>query len=111
TQRQGRQAVKRDAAPIGIDRRGLILQNFVTCVQKAGLQNCSYELAHAQLGVDAFTVILQRQELKEAGKLKALPVASQLAADKSYVDAAGKLYDGLQNLVRAYEKSESSGKR
>jgi len=40
-----------------------------------------------------------------AGKLPPLPEASQAAAEKSYVEAATKLCDGLDAVMKSYEKS------
>jgi hypothetical protein len=46
-----------------------------------------------------------------AGKLPPLPEASQAAADKSYVKAETKLCDGLDALMKSYEKSSDERAR
>jgi hypothetical protein len=49
-------------------------------------------------------------ELEKAGKLPGLPPASALAADKSYIEAAERLTDGLERVMTGYGKSDDPRK-
>jgi hypothetical protein len=71
----------------------------------------SYEAAHARLILEAVRAAHERQSLWAAGKLPPLPAASQAAADKSYMDTATKLYDGLAALMKSYEQSSEERAR
>jgi hypothetical protein len=66
----------------------------------------SYEARHARLIVDYLSAVHERQRLKAARLLPPLPPASQLAADKSYLEAAERLAQGLQTLLRSYQTSK-----
>jgi len=68
----------------------------------------SYEAAHAQLILDCAQVVPARQELLSAGKIHHLPEASQIAADKSYLETVTKLCDGLDSVMKSYEQSPDS---
>ncbi len=59
-----------------------------------------YPTAHRRLIEDAKRVVEERKKLAAAGKLPALPPASQAAADKSYLDTVEKLERGLETFVR-----------
>jgi hypothetical protein len=65
----------------------------------------SYEAAHARLILDALSAAHQRQGLLAAGKLPRLPEVSEAAADKSYEETVRRLLDGLDALMKSYEKS------
>jgi hypothetical protein len=64
-----------------------------------------YERSHAALCRDAIDVVFEHQTKLASGEIKRLPETSQKAADKSYVDAANRLFDGLDDLMRSYKKS------
>ncbi len=66
----------------------------------------SYEAQHARLIVDYLDAVHKRQRLKAAGLLSPLPPVSQLAADKSYLEAAERLAQGLQAVLRSYQTSK-----
>jgi hypothetical protein len=65
----------------------------------------SYEAAHARLLLEVVRAAHERQNLLAAGKLPVLPEVSQVAANKSYLDTATRLYDGLTALIKSYEQS------
>ena len=65
----------------------------------------SYEAAHAQLILEAVRAAHEHQSMLAAGKLPPLPEVSQAAADKSYLDTAAKLCDGLDVLLKSYRQS------
>lgn len=83
---------------------------FCRHLREAGLGQ-SYEARHAGLIVDYVAAIHGRRDLREAGKLTPIPPASQLAADKSYLDAANRLVQGLKALMETYEKSQDPEKQ
>jgi hypothetical protein len=76
----------------------------------AGLGD-SYEAQHARLIVDTVQAIHDREQLKAAGKLPALPPVSQHAADRSYLEAATRLADGLQAVLASYATSDDPHKQ
>lgn len=72
----------------------------------------SYEAAHARLAVEYVSVLAERRRLLSEGKIQPLPdTARQCAADRSYVETAIKLCDGLLNVVKGYERSEDARKK
>ncbi|MGA3324362.1 MAG: hypothetical protein ABSF45_07805 [Terriglobia bacterium] len=71
----------------------------------------SCEAAHARLMLEAVLAVHERQGLLIAGKLSPLPEVSQAAADKSYVDTAARLHDGLAVSMKSYEKSSDERAR
>jgi hypothetical protein len=46
-----------------------------------------------------------RRQLQNEGRLTPLPAPSQSAADKSYLDTAVKLCDGLEAVLKRYENA------
>jgi hypothetical protein len=86
------------------------LPEFHRQMAAAGL-GATYEAAHAKLALASIAVICQRRQLQAEGKLKRLPEASQLAADKSYVDTAAKLCAGLEAVLKAAAKSGAPAQR
>ncbi len=89
------------------------LNSFLSRLQAAGLQN-SYEAAHAKLVLDAYHTAGIRSEMLRSRALPHLASeASQKAADQSYVEAADRLYVGLDHsLQRARQSaSDSAAKR
>ena len=93
-----------------IRRKIAALSAFHARCISAGLAD-TYEAAHARVAVATFAAFRRRLELLAVGKLKPLPGASHLAALKSYLDTAGKLYDGLEKTILAYEKSKEPRKK
>jgi hypothetical protein len=77
---------------------------FYARLRDTGLGGC-YEARHAKLVVDCITAIHARKKLEDEGAIKPLPEPSQSAADKSYVDTAVKLAQGLQKVLTDYENS------
>jgi hypothetical protein len=55
--------------------------------------------------VDYVAAIHERDKLKKEGKLQQLPEASQIAADRSYLEAADRLAQGLDKVMSSYERS------
>ncbi|MBI4662569.1 MAG: hypothetical protein HY735_27460 [Verrucomicrobia bacterium] len=110
--RQSAAAPSTTGAPdsVSLEQRAAKLRAFLDRMKAAGL-GAGYEAAHAQLALDAIATIPVRRRLLAEGKLKPLPELSQAAADKSYVDAATKLRDGLENIFRAYEDSDQPQRR
>jgi hypothetical protein len=71
----------------------------------------SYEASHIQLALKAIRTIHQRKKLLSMGKISPLPEPSQSAADKSYIDTANSICDGLERLLRSYENSTDPHKK
>ena len=70
-----------------------------------------YERIHAALCRDAIDVVFERINMVASGEIKKLPEASQKAADKSYVDAADRLFDGLDSLMKQYKTSDDATRK
>ena len=77
---------------------------------QAGLAD-SYEAAHARLAIESVAVLQTRQALLSQGKLKRLPEPSQSAADKSYIETAVRLCDGLVKVLASYADSKDPRRR
>jgi hypothetical protein len=87
------------------------LRKFHGLLVKKGLGD-TYEAAHARLAIDCLATAHARLGGLEQGKLKPLAnPGSQGAADQSYLDATGKLTDGLTAILAAYEKSAEPQKQ
>ena len=80
------------------------MKAFQGHLENAGLAN-TYEAAHARLAEQAIDTAVLRRSLQDASLIKPLPAASQAAADKSYIDTANKLYDGLEAVMNTYAAS------
>jgi hypothetical protein len=93
-----------------LDARAAKVQAFHARLVAAGFGE-SYEAAHARLVLEAVRAAHERQSMLAAGKLPPLPEVPQAAADKSYVEAASKLCDGLTALMKSYEKSSDERAR
>ncbi len=76
------------------------LGRFYSRLREAGLAE-SVAARHAALTLECLAAIRTRCRLKAEGRLELLPPESQLAADKSYVDAAERLLEGLRKTVLA----------
>ncbi|MBM3500614.1 MAG: LamG domain-containing protein, partial [Armatimonadetes bacterium] len=74
---------------------------FYRSLAAAGLAE-SYEALHARLIVDYVHAIHERERLKAEGKLSELPPLSQHAADRSYLQAAQRLAEGLTTVLSSY---------
>lgn len=97
------------AAPLII--RETKIMDFCHRMDEGGYRN-SYERCHAALVRDAIDVVYERQTKIDNGQIKKLPSeASQKAADQSYINAANRLYDGLENLLHSYATSADQTKR
>jgi hypothetical protein len=86
------------------------LQGFYGELAKEKLAE-SYEAEHAKLVIDYVAVINNRIELLEKGKIKPLPETPQAAADKSYIDTAQKLCEGLEKVLESYAASDEPHKK
>ncbi|MCC6819668.1 MAG: hypothetical protein IT579_02975 [Verrucomicrobia subdivision 3 bacterium] len=76
----------------------------------AGQLGNTYEATHAKLILDFAEVIAIRRELLLADELRRLPEPSQTAADKSYDETLTKLYDGLDAVLKSYERSPDAAR-
>jgi hypothetical protein len=83
---------------------------FYARLLEAGLGE-TYEAQHAKLVVDYVTVVHEREKVKTEGKLPKLPETSQAAADRSYVEAAERLAQGLDKILNSYEQSGALEKK
>ena len=83
---------------------------FLRKLRAAGLGDTA-EAKHAELIVMHLQALRERLRLEEAGELPALPPASQLAADRSYIQAADRLNEGLRRVLKGYEKAEDARDR
>src|SRR5262249_25543196 len=70
----------------------------------------SYEAAHARLAREAIEIIPQRKIAVRNKQADVLPPASEKAAEQLYMDTANKLYDGLNNTLTEYQKSQEARK-
>ncbi len=71
----------------------------------------SYEASHLRLALTAIHTIHARRNLQAQGKLISLPEPSMSAANRSYLETAIKLCDGLERTLRSYENSTDSYKK
>ncbi len=83
------------------------LRSFHDRLVESGLGEC-YEARHARLALDSDAVIATRRRMLSEGTIDPLPETSQPAAEKSYVDTAAKLRDGLKTVVQSYAASEDA---
>lgn len=90
-----------------LEDRAVRLRRFYQSLARAGLAE-SYEAAHARLALDCIAAVYERRRLLAEGRLKVLPQPSQVAADKSYVATAIKLYDGLEAALASNKDSVPS---
>jgi hypothetical protein len=99
----------RTASNALIHRETRIL-DFCKHMDDAGFHT-RYERIHAALCRDAIDVVFERMNMVARGEIKKLPEASQKAADKSYVDAANRLFDGLDELIKKYRSSDDATRK
>jgi hypothetical protein len=94
-----------------LDARAVTWRAFHDRLVAAGL-GAGYEAAHAQLALDAVWALHERRRLLAAGKLhQLLKPASQAAAGTSYEDAARRLLDGLEAVIKGYDQSADPRRR
>ena len=96
--------------PAALARQARRLAEFRGGLERAGLKD-SYEAAHAQLALDAIAAARGHLRLRSEGKLTPLPPESQAAAYKAYLDTAARLVQGLEQVLKPYEKSADPGQR
>jgi len=94
-------ALENDA---GLAKRVERVREFHRRLQAARLGE-TYEAAHAKLVSDFAEVTDARRQLLKVDQLRRLPEPSQAAADKSYGDTLVKLCDGLEAVLKSYERS------
>jgi len=83
---------------------------FYAALRAAGLGD-TYEAAHGRLVVGYLYAIHGRAALKAQSKLVPLKTASQSAADRSYIEAAQRLADGLGRVLATYDDSDDPRKK
>ena len=83
---------------------------FYNALAQTGFAS-SYEAQHAKLACKYLTAIQEREKMKSEGRIILLPEASQYAADRSYVEAAVRLVEGLQKTMDACESSQDARKK
>jgi len=99
-----------DAKLADLDKRAARLLEFAQALAKAGLGH-SYEAAHARLAADYVATIHERRAMFAEGKLNPLSEPSQSAADKSYLDTAGRLCNGIERILSGYADSNDARKQ
>jgi len=92
-----------------LEARAGRFQTFERLLDEANLSG-SYEAAHARLIREAVEASGRRFLLIAAGKLAALSEPSQSASDRSYLEAATRLCNGLEKTLAGYESSSDSEK-
>jgi hypothetical protein len=93
-----------------LETRAVRLGNFERRLAAAGFEG-SYEAEHARLAADCVAAVGLRRHLIKQGKIEPLAGASEAAADRSYVETATKLCDGLEAVLKTYAQTASEGKR
>ena len=96
-----------DAAQL---RRLARLMEFQSRMLDKGLGQ-TYETAHAQLVLDCAKSVAKRDDMKRAGQLQPLSEASQIAADKLFVETVFKLCDGLEARLESYRNATEAKQR
>ncbi len=88
-----------------LDARATLCRAFRDQLIAAGL-GANYEAAHAKLALDAVGALHERRRLLAAGQIRRLPdPAREAAADLAYADAATRLMQGLEAVIKGYEQS------
>lgn len=82
------------------------VRKFLARLTAKGLDR-TYVAAHARLALQSAAALYERRTLLADGKLKPLPEPSRAAADKTYLDTALKLIDGLSAVLKT--NTNSSG--
>ncbi len=94
----------------GLQERVERIRKFYRRLTAAGLES-TCEGRHARLAVEYLETFHRRLELQAEKKLSMLPPRSQFAADKSYIDTAAKLCDGLEKTLKSYDESSDSHRK
>lgn len=94
----------RPSEPATLNERVARMGRFLDRLAAAGQGN-GYEAAHARLVLRFSSVCEERQALLAAGRLARLSEVSQAAADRSFIDTAAKLCQGLEKVLEAYTGS------
>ena len=106
---QGRSSVRAGSAPAGagleaLEKRAARLLEFERRLAARGLgSTCA--AAHARLAADSVAAAGLRRRLVEDGSIKPLAAASEAAANRVYVESATKLCNGLEAVLKGYEKA------
>lgn len=101
------QTAKTVVSDIRFEKRVERMREFHRLLLAARLGE-TYEAAHARLILDFAEVTAARRELLRADKIHRLPEPSQTAADKSYDETLAKLCDGLDSVLKSYERSSDA---
>jgi hypothetical protein len=86
------------------------LTQFIAAMKQARL-NDRFEAAHAQVALELLNAGAERTDLIRAGKLHALPEASEKAAGETYVRDFKKLFDGLDQTIDKLDKSSAANEQ
>ncbi len=82
-----------------------LVKVFVRRMAERGLSR-TYPTAHAVLFLQSVRAIVTRRQLLSRKELATLPELSQAAADRSYLETAKKLYEGLATVIDLELNSE-----
>jgi hypothetical protein len=93
-----------------LDKHSKSMYKLYNRLTEAGLGE-TYEATHARLALDCIAIVHERRKLQSEGKIQQLPELPQVAADKSYVDTALKLCNGLENVIKSYSESRNPEKK
>jgi hypothetical protein len=85
-------------------------ERFDAALREEGAAD-AYEAAHARLVVAALDAAARREKLEREGAIPPLPKESRAAADRSYLDAASRLYEGLDKTLSSYSNSDDPHRR
>lgn len=102
--------VPESGEPAGpLSQQAAHLSRFVGALTAAGLAGRP-EAAHARLALRSIEVVAERSRLQASGSLERLPPPRQEAADRSFVDAANRLYDGLAAVIDRFAASADNSR-
>jgi hypothetical protein len=93
-----------------LETRAARLRDFERRLAAAGLGS-SYEAAHARLAAECVATARLRLQLIQSGNIKPLEGAREAAADRSYLDTATKLCNGLEAVLKTYERAGDQPKK
>jgi hypothetical protein len=94
----------------GLEPARIRCERFGKKLETAGLGD-TYEAAHARLVLQCTQVARERPALAAAGRVPALPPASEAAAQAAYRNAAKLLAAGLERVLVSYAGSTDSRRR
>jgi hypothetical protein len=93
-----------------LEKRAARLRDFERRLAAKGLgSTCA--AAHARLAADSVAAAGQRRRLVAEGSIKPLAAASEAAANRVYAESAAKLCDGLELVLKGYEKAGNPEQR